>query len=146
MIGEIDRISFILGMITAFGECVAGEAKRIALSPPFFQEDQKALMPEVERIAREQGVSLFYEENLDLPKQERLYWWVIYKFQEDLEIYQSLRKRGYNPMIDFSMFEHLLGYGLVWAEGSEKLIPKMRKTTNDQMSPVKRILLGKKIL
>ena len=36
---EIDRYSFILGMITAFCECVAGGCKRLALSPPLGQDD-----------------------------------------------------------------------------------------------------------
>jgi hypothetical protein len=35
---EIDRKSFILGMVTAFAECVANECKKAALSPPFYPE------------------------------------------------------------------------------------------------------------
>ena len=30
----MDKRSFVLGMITAFSECVAGGCKRLALSPP----------------------------------------------------------------------------------------------------------------
>ena len=141
LIGEIDRISFILGMMTAFGECVAGEVKRIAFSPPFYEADREKLIEEAERIAKEQNVFLFFEENLDLPIEKRVYWWVIYKFDDDLEAYQTLRTKGYNPIVAFSVFAPLLGYGLVWAEGSEKRIPKMRKETTGQMDPVNRILL-----
>ena len=35
----IDRRSYILGMITAFAECVANESKKLALSPPFYPTD-----------------------------------------------------------------------------------------------------------
>ena len=37
----MDKRSFILGMITAFCECVAGGCKRMALSPPFRQADSE---------------------------------------------------------------------------------------------------------
>ena len=36
---DLDRRSFILGMITAFCECVAGGCKRMALSPPLTAKD-----------------------------------------------------------------------------------------------------------
>ena len=47
----IDRKSFMLGMITAFGECIAGEAKKCAFSPPFYPDDYFILKTEAERIA-----------------------------------------------------------------------------------------------
>jgi hypothetical protein len=56
---SIDRKSFTLGMITAFAECLAGEAKKLAFSPPFYPEDYKDLREEAERICQEQGVFLF---------------------------------------------------------------------------------------
>ena len=48
--GMIDRKSFMLGMMTAFGECIAGEAKKCAFSPPFYPEDYYDLKVEAERI------------------------------------------------------------------------------------------------
>ena len=38
---SIDRKSFILGMVTAFAECIANESKKAALSPPFYPEDME---------------------------------------------------------------------------------------------------------
>ena len=57
----INRKSFILGMITAFAECVTNECKKIALSPPFYPEDYDSVVSEAERIADDQGISLWYE-------------------------------------------------------------------------------------
>ncbi|HAA04176.1 MAG TPA: hypothetical protein DCE18_12450, partial [Syntrophobacteraceae bacterium] len=64
---SIDRESFMLGMITAFAECLAGEAKKLAFSPPFYPEDYKCLREEAERICQEQGIFLWHERNADLP-------------------------------------------------------------------------------
>ena len=66
------RTCFILGMITAFAECLANECKRLALSPPFYPEDYEKLLPEAERIAQDQGISLWYEKNPDIPEKARL--------------------------------------------------------------------------
>jgi hypothetical protein len=63
----IDRKSFILGMMTAFAECLAHECKKAAPSPPFYPEDYPRVRSEAERIAREHGLFLWYEENADLP-------------------------------------------------------------------------------
>jgi hypothetical protein len=79
----IDRKSFILGMVTAFAECVANECKKAALSPPFY--------PEV------------------------------------LEEYQNLRKRGFNPALNFKEFSSFLSYGTVWGDGAENVIPEIRE-------------------
>ena len=62
---SIDRKSYILGMITAFAECVANECKKIALSPPFYPEDYHAVVSEAEQIAEDQAISLWYEDNGD---------------------------------------------------------------------------------
>jgi len=43
---SIDRKSYILGMITAFAECVTNECKKIALSPPFYPEDYDTVVAE----------------------------------------------------------------------------------------------------
>ena len=69
--GSIDRRSYILGMITAFAECVANECKKAALSPPFYPEDYDAVVSEAGRIAREQGIFLWYDENPDIPENRK---------------------------------------------------------------------------
>jgi hypothetical protein len=55
----IDRRSFMLGMMTAFGECVAAEAKKCAFSPPFYPEDYYSLKTDAERIADELSIFLW---------------------------------------------------------------------------------------
>ena len=45
---SIDRKSFILGMVTAFAECVANECKKGALSPPFYPQDYETVLQEIE--------------------------------------------------------------------------------------------------
>lgn len=123
----IDRKSFILGMITGFAECVAGECKKCAFSPPFYPEDYGILKPEAEKIAEEQGVHLWLEENNDIKEEYRVYWWVIYKFPEVLEEYKAIKEQDFNPVWEFDEFRDLLSYGTVWGEGAEKITPKMRK-------------------
>lgn len=58
---EIDKKSFVLGMVTAFGECVANEAKRLAFSPPVFPAYEEELLPEIMRICEEQGLQYYLE-------------------------------------------------------------------------------------
>ena len=95
--GAIDRKSYILGMTTAFAECVANECKKLALSPPFYPEDPGSVISEAEKIAEDQGIYLWFEENLDIPLDQRLNWYVIYKFPDVLDEYRRLRAEGYNP-------------------------------------------------
>ena len=73
----IDRRSSILGMMTAFAECIANECKKVAFSPPFYPQDYDVLLSEAENIAREQGIYLWYEKNLDIPETIRLNWFVL---------------------------------------------------------------------
>ena len=101
---SIDRKSFILGMVTAFAECVANESKKAALSPPFYPEDYESVLAEVEIIAADQGIYVWYEENLDLPEAKRLKWFVLYKFPEILDEYKALRKKGFNPALHLNEF------------------------------------------
>lgn len=123
----IDRKSFILGMMTAFSECVAGECKKAALSPPFYPDDYFILLNEVKKITEEQGLNIWYEENLDIPEKVRVNWFVIYKFPEVLEEYKEIRKQGFNPAYEFDKFREFLSYGIVYAENSNMVKPKMRK-------------------
>jgi hypothetical protein len=136
---SVDRKSFMLGMITAFAECVAGEAKRLALSPPFYASDSESLRQEADRIAEEQGIYLHLEKNPDLAAP--LCWYVMYKFPDVLEEYQRLRSLGHNPALHFEKFASLLGYGMVWGNGAEKVTPRFRekRETKDSMA---RLLLN----
>jgi hypothetical protein len=136
----IDRRSYILGMITAFAECVANESKKLALSPPFYPADYDAVINETTIIAEEQGIILWVEKNLDIPEKHRLNWFVLYKFPEVLDEYRRIRDAGFNPAWNFEKFSDLLSYGTVWGSGAEKVIPEMknRKTTRDTYA---RILL-----
>jgi hypothetical protein len=133
---EIDRKSFILGMVTAFAECVANECKKLALSPPFYPDDHEAVRSQAEEIAREQQIYLWYDENKDIPVKVRLNWFVIYKFPEVLAEYQRIRKMGHNPAWDIDAFSALLSYGTAWAKGSEAIGPQLRekRPTQDTFS------------
>lgn len=137
----IDRRSFILGMITAFAECLANEAKKLALSPPFYPEDYSAVLPEAERIAQEQGIFLWFEKNEDIAERFRVQWFVMYKFPEVLAEYKHLRSRGYNPAREFVKFFDLLSYGTVWGDGADGVIPGMREKRKT-VDTVSRVLLG----
>jgi hypothetical protein len=138
---SIDRKSFILGMMTAFAECLAHECKRAALSSPFYAEDYPEIQSEAERIAHEHGLLLWYEENADLPALKRVHWFVLYKYPDVLEEYKAIRKQGLNPVWDLDAFSKWLSYGTVWGEGAEKVVPRMREeTVKDEMPTVMRIL------
>ncbi|MGD9182498.1 MAG: hypothetical protein PVF26_11890 [Desulfobacterales bacterium] len=123
----IDRRSFILGMMTAFAECIANECKKVALSPPFYPEDYGVLLPEAENIAREQGIYLWYDKNLDIPETIRLNWFVLYKFSEVLDEYKRFRNQGNNPAWNLEKFSDLLSYGTAWGAGADKVVPKIRE-------------------
>ncbi len=137
---SIDRKSFILGMITAFAECVANECKKAAFSPPFYPHDYKTLLPETRRIAEDNGVFIWYEENRDIPRKNRLNWFVIYKFPEVFHEYRALRGRGYNPAWDLDKFTNFLSYGIVWGAGADSVIPQIRQT-RETKATYARILL-----
>ncbi len=135
----IDRKSFMLGMMTSFAECLAGECKRCAFSPPFYPEDLHLLKPEAERIVAEQGVELWLEENNDIKTENRVYWWVMYKYPEVLEEYHAIRKNGFNPAFEFDAFRGLLSYGRIWGDNADQVVPRMREEENI-MGTVSRIL------
>lgn len=138
---RIDRRSFILGMMTAFAECLANECKKAALSPPFYPEDYPEIRSEAERIAEEHGVLLWYEENRDIPPAKRVNWFVMYKYQDVLNEYKAIRNRGNNPTWDLKAFSEWLSYGIVWGDGAEKVVPRMREeNVMEEMPTVMRIL------
>ena len=129
----------MLGMMTAFGECVAGEAKKCAFSPPFYPEDYEILKSEAERIADELSICLWLERNDEIQEENRLMWWVMYKFQETLDEYHAIRAKGFNPAYEFDEFSDLLSYGYAFGVNSENVSSKIRKK-EDTMETVTRIL------
>jgi hypothetical protein len=135
----MDRKSFMLGMMTAFGECIAGEAKKCAFSPPFYPEDFPALKTEAERIANELSISIWLEENQEIREENRVLWWVMYKFPEVLDEYRGIRARGFNPAYEFDRFSDLLSYGHAFGENSEHVAARIRKEV-DTMETVTRVL------
>ena len=52
----LDKRSFVLGMVTAFSECVAGGCKRLALSPPMSPMDCGVFAPEIYEIIEKHGI------------------------------------------------------------------------------------------
>ncbi|MCU0597187.1 MAG: hypothetical protein MUC98_17230 [Desulfobacterota bacterium] len=136
----VDRKSFMLGMITAFAECLAGEAKKLAFSPPFYPKDYRSLRLETERICQEQGIFLWLERNADLPAKKRLHWLVLFKFPEVLDEYKKLRQEGFNPALQFEKFSSLLSYGSAWGKRADKVVPAMREK-RPVLDTVGRILL-----
>ena len=129
----------MLGMMTAFGECIAGEAKKCAFSPPFYPEDYYTLKTEAERIADELSIYLWLEENQEIQEENRVMWWVMYKFPEVLDEYHAIRKKGFNPAYEFDEFTDLLSYGFAFGEGAENVSQKLRQK-EETMGPVTRIL------
>ena len=137
---SLDRGSFILGMITAFAECLANECKKMAFSPPFYPEDYGPIQVEAEKIAQEQGIHLWYEANPDLPEDNKVHWLVMYKFPEVLNEYKALPDNGHNPFTNLEIFGGILSYGTVWGENNEKVVPQMRET-REVKDTVSRIIL-----
>ena len=106
----MDKESFILGMITAFSECVAGGCKRLALSPPLTGEDFSAVGEEARRIIERHGLIAYHEQNLDLPEKERFEWLLIAARRETIDAYLALRASGESPARSLSPFSQLLSY------------------------------------
>ena len=72
-----DRRSFILGMVTAFCECVAGGCKRLALSPPMTKEAYDEAAAEVDELIEKHGLIHYHEMNEDQPESTRFIWILI---------------------------------------------------------------------
>ena len=106
----MDQRSFILGMITAFSECVAGGCKDLALSPPLEDGVYETVAAEAEEIIRRHGLLSFHERNLDLPAAERFHWILIAGRQETLQAYRALRAQGLSPARSLMPFGQLLSY------------------------------------
>ncbi len=60
---QMDSRSYQLGVIAAFSEVVAAGVKKLALSAPLTPEEMAQLLPDAERIAKENGVSIYLEKD-----------------------------------------------------------------------------------
>ena len=107
---NLNRHSFILGMVTAFSECVAGGCKRLALSPPLSDADFLCAADDAYEIIEKHGLIHFHEENRDQPEYRRFHWILIAAKQETIDQYQALRKQGLSPMDSLEPFSALLSY------------------------------------
>ena len=105
-----DKRSFILGMITAFCECVACGCKRLALSPPLTKTDYCVIKDEVCAIIEKHGLLHYHEENLDQLEENRFDWILIAARQEPIDQYLALRQEGYSPAASLGPFSDLLSY------------------------------------
>ena len=106
----MDKRSFILGMITAFCECVAGGCKRLALSPPLTKEDYESVSSEVYAIIEKHGLIHWHETNPDMPEGTRFDWILIAAKQDTIDRYLALRQAGYSPAASLTPFSWLLSY------------------------------------
>ena len=105
-----DKRSFILGMVTAFCECVAGGCKRLALSPPLKEADYAMVRDDALSIIGDHGLLHYHERNRDLPESRRFEWIVIAARQETLDEYLRLREAGNSPVLSLEPFYGLLSY------------------------------------
>jgi hypothetical protein len=60
---QMDNRSYQLGIIAAFSEVVAVGVKKLALSAPLSPKDMAQLLPDAERIANENGASIYLEKD-----------------------------------------------------------------------------------
>ena len=107
---DIGKRCFILGMITAFSECVAGGCKRLALSPPLKPEEYGEVGEEACAIIEKHGLVHYHELNAELPKGERWEWLLIAARRETIDAYLELRRRGLSPARSLEPFHALLSY------------------------------------
>lgn len=106
----LDKRSFILGMITAFSECVAGGCKRLALSPPLTQNDYASVAEEANAIIEKHGLLHYHEKKPDQAEENRFEWILIAGKQETIDQYLDLRERGFSPVDSLAPFSDLLSY------------------------------------
>ncbi len=106
----LDKHSFILGMITAFCECVAGGCKRLALSPPLTQADFTAVADEACALIEKHGLLHYHEENLNQAESGRFEWILIAAKEDTIRDYLALRQEGLSPAVSLAPFSDLLSY------------------------------------
>ena len=105
-----DKRSFILGMITAFCECVAGGCKKLALSPPLSHQDYEYISEEAYEIIYKHGLVHYHELNEDIIEDRRFEWILIAAKWSTIEEYIALRDKGYSPVMSLEPFHDLLSY------------------------------------
>ena len=110
MITGLDKRSFILGMVTAFSECVAAGCKRMALSPPLTPADFALVAADAYEIIEKHGLLHDHELNQDLPEDRRFEWIIIAGRQETIDRYHELRAGGLSPVLSLAPFSDLLSY------------------------------------
>ena len=106
----LDKRSFILGMVTAFSECVAAGCKSLALSPPLTGEDYAMVARDAYEIIEKHGLLHAHEKNLDRPEDVRFEWILIFARQETLDRYAELRRQGCSAAVSLEPFSELLSY------------------------------------
>ena len=107
---QTDKRAFVLGMITAFCECVAGGCKQLALSPPLRREDYDSLAEEACGLIEKHGLLHYHEENRDQPENTRFDWILIAARQTVIDRYLALRREGFSPAVSLAPFAELLSY------------------------------------
>lgn len=105
-----DKRSFIMGMITAFSECVAGGCKRLALSPPLQPGEYGQYGAEAGGIIEKHGLVHHHELNADMPEADRWEWILIAARKETIDAYLDLRRKGFSPARSLEPFHALLSY------------------------------------
>ena len=105
-----EKRAFILGMIVAFSECVAGGCKRLALSPPLYGEDFAEVRAEAYEIIEKHGLIHYHEKNEDAPERGRWEWICIAAKQATFDEYLRLRGEGHSPLESLKPFSDVLSY------------------------------------
>lgn len=105
-----EKRAFILGMVVAFSECVAGGCKRLALSPPLYGDDFAEVRDEAYGIIEKHGLLHYHEANADAPEDGRWEWICIAARQATFDEYLRLRAAGYSPLKSLKPFSDVLSY------------------------------------
>ena len=105
-----EKRCFILGMIVAFCECVAGGCKRLALSPPLRPAERAEIEAEAREIIEKHGLLCMLERNGELSEGECWEWLLIAARQRTFDEYLRLRGEGHSPARSLEPFYGLLSY------------------------------------
>ena len=104
-----DKRSFILGMVTAFCECVAGGCKKLARSPPMTDADFALSGREACEIIEKHGLLWYHERHADVPEEKRYHTLLIASRQETIDRYMEIRKEHLLPD-GLEPFQEILSY------------------------------------
>jgi hypothetical protein len=117
---KMDNRSYQLGVIAAFSEVVAAGVKKLALSAPLTPKEMAQLLPDAERIAQENGASIYLERD----------FLVTDLFPEDITSGKHVLLIYLDPIKDEylalkSEKEELITAGRYKGEGRKKIAKKM---------------------